>query len=98
MALALKELKIAEKVIGVDADKHHIKKALELGIIDEAADMVSAVEQTDLIIVAIPVYSAEELLPKIMDHVNKQVVMDVSSTKEPILNSIKDHPKRSRFV
>lgn len=98
MALALKDLKIAEKVIGVDADKQHIKKALELGIIDEAADMPSAVGQSDLIIVAIPVHSAEELLPHIMDHVNKQVVMDVSSTKEPILNSIKDHPKRSRFV
>ena len=98
MALALKDLKVAEKVIGVDASKEHIIKAIELGIIDEAADMKTAVEQSDLIIVAIPVHSVEELLPSIMDHVNNQVVMDVSSTKEPILNAIKDHPKRSRFV
>ena len=98
MALALKDLKIAEKVIGVDADKEHIKKALELGIIDEAADMAAAVEQADLVILAIPVHAAEDLLPKIMDRVTKQVVMDVSSTKQPIINSIKDHSKRSRFV
>jgi len=98
MALALKDLKVAEKVIGVDASREHIKKAIELGIIDEAADMKTAVEQSDLIIVAIPVHSVEELLPSIMDHVKNQVVMDVSSTKEPILNAIKDHPKRSRFV
>ena len=98
MALGLKDLKIAEKVIGVDASKEHIKKALELGIIDEAADMIEAVKQSDLIILAIPVHSAEEMLPLIMDQVNKQVVMDVSSTKEPIINAIKDHPKRSRFV
>ena len=98
MALALKDLKVAEKVIGVDASIEHIKKAIELGIIDEAADMKTAVEQSDLIIVAIPVHSAEELLPSIMDHVKNQVVMDVSSTKEPILSAIKDHPKRSRFV
>jgi len=98
MALALKDLGIAEKVIGVDANKEHIIKALELGIIDESADMVEAVKQSDLIIVAIPVHSTEELLPLIMDHVNTQVVMDVSSTKEPILNAIKHHPKRSRFV
>jgi prephenate dehydrogenase len=98
MALALKDLGIAEKVIGVDTNKEHIIKALELGIIDESADMVEAVKQSDLIIVAIPVHSTEELLPLIMDHVNTQVVMDVSSTKEPILNAIKHHPKRSRFV
>ena len=98
MALTLKDLGIAEKVIGVDTNKEHIKKALELGIIDESADMVEAVKQSDLVIVAIPVHSTEELLPLIMDQVNTQVVMDVSSTKEPILNAIKHHPKRSRFV
>jgi len=98
MALALKDLGIAEKVIGVDANKEHLIKALELGIIDESADMVEAVKQSDLVIVAIPVHSTEELLPLIMDQVNTQVVMDVSSTKEPIINAIKHHPKRSRFV
>jgi prephenate dehydrogenase len=98
MALALKDLKIAEKVIGVDANKEHVQKALDLGIIDESADLVSAVEQSDVVIVAIPVHSTQELLPGIMDHVTTQVVMDVSSTKEPILNAIKDHPRRSRFV
>lgn len=98
MALALKDLKIAEKVIGVDANKEHVQKALDLGIIDESADLVAAVKQSDLIIVAIPVHSTEELLPGIMDHVTTQVVMDVSSTKEPILSAIKDHPSRSRFV
>jgi prephenate dehydrogenase len=98
MALALKDLKIAEKVIGVDANKEHVQKAIDLGIIDESADLVSAVEQSDVVIVAIPVHSTQELLPGIMDHVTTQVVMDVSSTKEPILNAIKDHPRRSRFV
>jgi prephenate dehydrogenase len=98
MALALKDLGISKKVIGVDASEKHIKKALELGIIDEAAELVTAVRQSDLVIVAIPVHSTEELLPAIMDEVTDQVVMDVSSTKEPIINAIKDHPKRARFV
>src|SRR5215211_6563681 len=88
MALGLKDLRIAEKVIGVDASEQHINKALELGIIDEAADMEKAVRQSDLVIVAIPVHSVEQLLPAIMDQVTTQVVMDVSSTKEPILNAI----------
>lgn len=98
MALALKDLGIATKVIGVDASEAHIKKAIELKIIDEGAKLEDAIAKSDLIILAIPVHSAEELLPVIMDHVNNQVVMDVSSTKGPILKGISNHPKRSRFV
>jgi prephenate dehydrogenase len=98
MALALKDLKIAEKVIGVDVNNKHLQKALELGIIDQPGDLKSAVENSDLIIVAIPVHSTQTLLPEIMNYVSDQVVMDVSSTKETIIESIKDHPKRSRFV
>jgi prephenate dehydrogenase len=98
MALALRDLGIATKVIGVDSDPKHQEKALELKIVDEIADLKKAVEQSKLVIVAIPVHATAELLPKIMDLVKDQVVMDVSSTKEVIIDSIKDHPKRSRFV
>lgn len=98
MALALKDLGIAECVIGVDSDRAHIQKAIELGIIDEGAALEQAIPQADLIILAIPVHSAEEMLPKIMDQVTTQVVMDVSSTKEAIIKAIANHPKRSRFV
>lgn len=98
MAIALKDLGIATKTIGVDANKDHAKKAIELNIVDETADLKTAIEQAQLVIVAIPVHSAEELLPEIMNYITSQVVMDVSSTKETIINSIKDHPKRPRFV
>jgi prephenate dehydrogenase len=98
MALTLKDLKIAEKVIGVDANEAHRKKAIELGLVDETADLEKAVKASDLVIVAIPVHATEELLPEILDNVTNQVVMDVSSTKETILNAISGHPKRARFV
>jgi prephenate dehydrogenase len=98
MAIALKDLGIAKRVIGVDANTAHVKKAVELNIVDETADLKNAIERSSLIIVAIPVHAAEKLLPEIMDHITDQVVMDVSSTKETIIHSIKDHPKRSRFV
>jgi prephenate dehydrogenase len=98
MALALRELGIATRVIGVDSDPEHRQKALELKLVDEIADLKKAVEESDLVIIAIPVHATANLLPKIMDLVRHQVVMDVSSTKEVIIDSIKDHPKRSRFV
>lgn len=98
MALALKDSGMAERVIGVDSDSAHIQKAIELGIIDEGSALDEAIKQSQLIILAIPVHSAEEMLPEIMDLVTTQVVMDVSSTKEAILKAIEHHPKRSRFV
>jgi prephenate dehydrogenase len=98
MALALKRHRIAKKIIGVDSNRTHIRKALELKLIDEALPLNDAIQQSDLIVVAIPVDSARQLLPKIMDRVSTQVVMDVGSTKGPITGAIDDHPKRSRFV
>jgi prephenate dehydrogenase len=98
MALALKELHIGTTIIGVDANPEHIRKALELNIIDETALLPAAVRRSQLVILSIPVQAAERLLPEIMDNVTDQVVMDTGSTKEQIILAIKDHPKRSRFV
>jgi prephenate dehydrogenase len=98
MALALKRHRIAKKIIGVDSNRTHIRKALELKLIDQALPLNDAIQQSDLIVLAIPVDSARQLVPKIMDRVSTQVVMDVGSTKGPITEAIDDHPKRSRFV
>jgi prephenate dehydrogenase len=98
MALGLKDMNIATRVIGVDANDEHAMKAVKLGLVDEIADLKTAVKKANLIIVAIPVHATEQLLPEIMDLVDRQVVMDVSSTKQTILQAIGDHPKRSRFV
>jgi prephenate dehydrogenase len=47
---------------------------------------------------AVPVDAATALLPSILDKVDRQVVMDAGSTKAGIIDVIKDHPKRGRFV
>lgn len=98
MALALRNLGIADRVVGVDANEDHQRRALELGLIDEAAGLDAAIRQSSLIVLAIPVDAAALLLPGIMDSVDKQVVMDVSSTKKQIMQAVRDHPKRGRFV
>ncbi len=98
LALALRNAGIATKVIGVDASAAHASRALELGIVDEVSEPAAAVSQSKLVVIAIPVHAAAHLLPSIMDQVTNQVVMDVSSTKEAIIDSIRNHPRRSRFV
>lgn len=98
MALALKEKGMAGTVIGVDANEAHAQTALKLGLVDNLASLEEAVAASDLVILSVPVNAAEKLLPAILDMVDKQVVMDVGSTKEGILASVKDHPKRGRWV
>jgi len=98
MALTLKEQGFAEQVIGVDANPDHIAKALELGLVDEIMPLDQAVDASDLVILAVPVNIAELLLPVILDRVQKQVLMDVGSTKEGVINLIAQHQKRGRFV
>ena len=98
MALALKDAGFATKVIGVDASKAHLQKALERGLIDEAADLKTAVQKAQVVILSVPVDAIEKLLPEVLNYVTGQVVIDAGSIKEAVLEAIKDHPKKGRFV
>lgn len=96
--MALKAKGLATRVIGVEANGQHRQTALTLGLIDETAELATAVEGSDLIILAVPVNAMLPLVKTVLDGINKQVVMDVGSTKGAVLEAIKSHPKRGRFV
>ena len=98
MALTLKEAGFAHKVIGVDSSEAHVQKALERGLIDEVATLPAAVQQSDMVILSVPVDAIEQLLPQVLDHVDNGVVIDAGSIKEAVIDAIKTHPKKGRFV
>ncbi|MCW3467463.1 prephenate dehydrogenase [Chitinophaga nivalis] len=99
LAITLKEKGTASRVIGVDLDAAHLARAVELNIIDEGASLDVAMERSDLLVLAIPVDAVLQILPRIMDNIRPgQVIMDVGSTKAEILDLVKDHPNRGRFV
>lgn len=99
IALKLKQHQFINFVYGIDQNENNLQKALERKIIDEKADLATAIPKSDLIIIAIPVDAARLILPKVLDLINEnQVVMDVGSTKSGITEAIKNHPKRKRFV
>lgn len=98
MALALKDKKIASRIIGVDNNPSHRQKALELGLADEMTDLSTAVKNADLILLCIPVDKAEVVLPEILLQVNKQVIMDVGSTKYSIAELARKQENGKRFV
>jgi prephenate dehydrogenase len=99
MALGLKELGIAKKVIGAVNQKHSLTKALELNIIDEALPLEEAVQKADIIYIAIPVDATIDVVLQVMDMIHdKQVVIDAGSTKFALCHAVKDHPMRKQFV
>jgi len=98
MALSLREHGFADAVLGVDMNEAHGQKAVELGLVDKVVSMEEAVSDADLIILAAPVNVIAKLAPQVLNMVDQQVVIDVGSTKEGIMLSIADHPKRGRFV
>ncbi|MFY7846497.1 prephenate dehydrogenase [Chryseobacterium gambrini] len=99
MALKLKQKGIADFIYGIDNSNDHLNEALELKIIDAKVDLEYGIKNSDLIILSIPVDAARKLLPNILDLISEhQTVMDAGSTKAGIVNAVKNHPKRSRFV
>ena len=97
-ALAVKDRGLAKTVIGVESNKEHQTKAMSLRLVDKITELEEAVKESDLVFLAVPVDAAIKLLPSILDIVDQQVVMDAGSTKEGIIEAIKNHPKRGRFV
>ena len=99
IALSSKERGFAGKVVGVDASTENEQRAMELGIVDEIAQLDIAVKNSDLIILAIPVDKTSDVLKKVLDKIKPEsVVMDMGSTKATICASVKNHPNRGRYV
>ena len=98
VGLELKTKRFADRIIGVDKDPGHCRIALDRGLVDEVHKLVYAVQQSDLIILAVPVDSILTMLPFILDYVTHQVVTDMGSTKMSITERVKDHPKRGNYV
>lgn len=99
MAIDLKERGFADHIIGVDARQDNLDKAVRRRLIDEDLPLEAALPKADIIIVSIPVSALMSLLPQLLDHINdKQVIVEVGSTKSQLLEAIQDHPRRGRLV
>ncbi len=98
LAIQLHEKKLSSKLIGVDANQEHARKAVELELVDETMSLDDAIVQSDVIILAIPVDILVKLLPSILDKIEQQIVIDLGSTKAQSIGAIKNHPKRGRYV
>lgn len=99
MAIDLKRRGFAGHVIGVDRDKLHAATALRIGLVDEIAELEDALARAEVVLLAVPVDATLELLPSLLDRIGgHQVVTDVASTKTSIVQHVRRHPNRRRYV
>lgn len=98
-ALVLKDKGICTEVIGVDNSEKNRVRAMELGLIDRIMTLDEAVAEADLIVLATPVDSIPLLAVKVLNRINeRQVVIDMGSTKQELCEVTAQHPRRGRFV
>ena len=103
MAIDLKRKGFAQTIIGVDADPVNAAAAEKIGLVDRVVSFEECVDQSDVIILAVPVDAALRLLPMVLDRFDQtgatdKLVMDVCSTKEHLSRSVKYHSKRKMYV
>ena len=98
LALQLNEKGIASSIIGVEASPEHAEQSLQLRLVDEIKELNDAIKESDVVALAIPVDQMVYVLPKVLDVVEQQIVFDMGSTKQLLIDVVKDHPNRSRFV
>lgn len=108
MAVDLKRRGFASRVMGVEADPVNAAAALKIGLVDRAVSYDRCLEDTDLVILAVPVGEAVRMLPEILDRIGSEkqdsgmkrhmTVIDVCSTKSALVRSVENHPCRDRYV
>ena len=103
MAIDLRRRGFASEFLGVDADPLNASAAEKMGLVDRIVTLEECIDQSDMVIVAVPVGAALKLLPGILDRFEQtgakdKIVVDVCSTKELLARSVKYHSCRRQYV
>ena len=89
LARALKKAKLVGRVTGCNRCEDTLKKAVELGVIDDyTLDISEAVKGADVVVIGTPLSATEKLLPQIAEALDaKTVLTDVGSAKASVINA-----------
>jgi prephenate dehydrogenase len=68
-------------------------------LVDRIEPFEKGIKNADLVIIAIPVDKELEVLPAVLDRIDRNTtVTDMGSTKKMITDLVKKHPKRKQFI
>ncbi len=103
MAIDLKRRHFASEVYGVESDAVNAAAAEKIGLVDTILNFEDCVNKSDIIIVAVPVGAAINIVKDTLDifmdkNYTQKIVIDVCSTKEAMIKNLHYHPARKQFV
>src|SRR5690349_20208595 len=87
--MALRERKLAERVLGIPRREETIAEALSVGALDEGTLDLSRVREAELVVLAPSVLAIPPLVAAIRPHLlDGAIVTDVGSTKATIMRKL----------
>jgi prephenate dehydrogenase len=101
LARAIKKNNLAEKIVSSNRSDDVNKKVIELKIVDDSSsDTKKMADGSDLVVIATPLSSYEDVISKIKNSLKNGVILtDVGSVKENIINLIeKNIPKNISWI
>lgn len=99
LALAFKEKEKGTKIVGVTRSRATLDKALAQGAIDVASDQLDAVRETEIIVLAAPVRTILEQIPRLATTARDgALILDMGSTKRAIVAAMNRLPERLEAV
>jgi len=101
LARAIKKNNLAEKIVSSNRSDAVNKKVIELKIVDDSsADTKKMVDGSDLVVIATPLSSYEDVISKIKNSLKDGVILtDVGSVKENIISLVeKNIPENISWI
>ena len=88
LARALRKAKLVGRITGCNRCEETLKKAVELGVIDDyTLDISEAVKGADVVVIGTPLSTTEKLLPQIAEALGENTILtDVGSAKGSVVN------------
>ncbi len=94
-SLALRKAGLVKHIVGIGRSKKNMQHALKLGAIDEISEnMASALQNADLVFLAMPVGQTAGIMAQIAPHLQAQantIITDAGSTKQDVITAARNH-------
>ncbi|MDQ7842763.1 MAG: prephenate dehydrogenase/arogenate dehydrogenase family protein [Armatimonadota bacterium] len=100
LGLAIRQRRVAERVVGVDVDASAVEAARARGALDKGATTDDLLHEADLVVVAVPPDAVVEVAVRAAEVLRAgAVITDVASIKAPIVSDLERRlPRRVRYV
>jgi prephenate dehydrogenase len=85
-ALALKKAEPQTTLVGCDRDPATARKAIERGVVESASQDLEVIDLADIVVVAVPILAAREVLVALGRRSGRRVVTDMASTKVAVMD------------